>query len=324
MATYKEIKGTGVQNFSSDPANPIAGQVWYNTTSGTLKLSTGPEIGAWATGNSMNTSRFSLSGAGTQTAALAFGGRPNSGPTTAVTESYNGTNWTEVNDLNAARKYFAGCGANNTAALAVGGQGPSAPLTETWNGTNWTEVNDLNLGRFSLAAAGTNTAALAFGGQAADGNPTGPVATETWNGTSWTEVNDLNTGRSNLGGAGTNTAALAFGGTPLFAATESWNGTSWTEVNDLNTARAYFGSAGKTNTAALAFGGNPAPTGQTESWNGTNWTEGSDLNTARRYLAVGAVGTNTAALAFGGYTGSGTAITEEWSTTGGTQTISTS
>jgi hypothetical protein len=42
-----------------------------------------------------------LRGAGTNTAALAFGG--NIPPTTGATETWNGTNWTEVNDLNTAR-----------------------------------------------------------------------------------------------------------------------------------------------------------------------------------------------------------------------------
>jgi hypothetical protein len=38
-----------------------------------------------------------------------------------VTESWNGTSWTEVNDLNTARRDLGGCGATNTAALAFGG-----------------------------------------------------------------------------------------------------------------------------------------------------------------------------------------------------------
>ena len=37
MADYKDIAGTKVQNFSSDPSDPLLGQVWYNTTSTTLK-----------------------------------------------------------------------------------------------------------------------------------------------------------------------------------------------------------------------------------------------------------------------------------------------
>jgi hypothetical protein len=39
---------------------------------------------------------------------------------TAETESWNGTSWTEVNDLNTARWNLAGAGIN-TSALAFGG-----------------------------------------------------------------------------------------------------------------------------------------------------------------------------------------------------------
>ena len=37
MATYKEIIGTNIEVVSSDPSNPVTGQVWYNTTTDQLK-----------------------------------------------------------------------------------------------------------------------------------------------------------------------------------------------------------------------------------------------------------------------------------------------
>ena len=179
MATYKEILGTAVQNFAGDPANPITGQVWYNTVTGVFKYQNEIISGAWATGGNLNTARYVLAGAGIQTSALAFGGStgPNAGVTN--TESYNGTNWTSVNSLNTARGSLAGCGATNTAALAFGGDtqpqtgGPLSAATETWNGTNWTSVNSMNTARTSLGGAGIQTAALGFGGfTTADTNAT--------------------------------------------------------------------------------------------------------------------------------------------------------
>jgi hypothetical protein len=74
MATYKGIQGFTIQNLSADPSNPIEGQVWYNSTSNVWKVEEATTAGAWATGNNMNTARDGLAGAGTQTAALAFGG----------------------------------------------------------------------------------------------------------------------------------------------------------------------------------------------------------------------------------------------------------
>jgi hypothetical protein len=74
MAEYKGIKGFKVQYLSADPSNPIIGQTWYNSTSKDLKYTGATAAGAWATANNMNTARAGLAGAGTQTAALAFGG----------------------------------------------------------------------------------------------------------------------------------------------------------------------------------------------------------------------------------------------------------
>jgi hypothetical protein len=180
MATYKEILGTAVQNFAGDPANPIIGQVWYNSISGRFRYNeVAPQLGAWQTGGSLNTARNQLGSAGTQTSALAFGGITT--VNTGATESYNGTSWTSSpNSLNTVRRALGGTGATNTAALAFGGRDPGGIAegeTESWNGTSWTELNDLNTARWAMGSAGTNTAALAFGG----GTPATTGATEAYN-----------------------------------------------------------------------------------------------------------------------------------------------
>ena len=84
----------------------------------------------------------------------------------AFTESYNGSSWTELNDLNLARSYIGGGNMTQTSALAIGGQPPASRTeTELWNGTNCTEVNDLNQGRYGVVSAGADsTSALAAGG----------------------------------------------------------------------------------------------------------------------------------------------------------------
>ena len=92
MATYKEIKGTQIEVLASDPSNPVEGHVWFNSTSNVLKGEGATTAGTWATGGTMNTARSSLGGAGTQTAALAFGG--NDGSPTAATEE-----WSSVSDV---------------------------------------------------------------------------------------------------------------------------------------------------------------------------------------------------------------------------------
>jgi len=319
MASYKEIFGTNIEVLASDPANPVTGQVWYNSTDNLVKGAAATTAGAWATGGSLNTPTSAMGYAGTQTASLAVGGE---GPTGIIgnTQSYNGSSWTEVNDLNTARYSLRG-GGTQTSALQAGGETyPYTAATESWNGSSWTEVNDLNTARTAFAGGGAdNTNSIVFAGRSNQPAPTANVTglTESWNGSSWTEVNDMNTARKSNGGCGINTAALTFGGDlpGVTAVTESWNGTSWTEVGDLNTARFNIQGTG-TYTLALAYGGQtPSNTAATEEWNGTSWSETTDLSIARD--RQGATGTQTAALAFGGnpLPTAGTA-TEEWTGAG--------
>ena len=106
MATYKEVHGTNIQVLSSDPSVTTNGQIWYNSTSGTLKGFANKVNGSWVSGGSMNTARTSLgsANAGTQTAALGFGANTYGNP--GITESYNGSTWTETGDLNNKREAF--------------------------------------------------------------------------------------------------------------------------------------------------------------------------------------------------------------------------
>ncbi len=121
MATYKEIHGTNIEVVSSDPSNPVNGQLWYNTSTNKVKgFLINP--GSWSTGGTLNSARGNVASAGIQTAGLIAGGQPP--VATVVTELYNGANWTEVNDLNQGRQNFAGAG-TNTAAVVFGGLAPS-------------------------------------------------------------------------------------------------------------------------------------------------------------------------------------------------------
>ena len=99
MTTYKEIRGSQIEAVATDPSNPVEGQVWYNTTSNVLKGQAATAAGAWASGGNLNTARqLGASAAGTRDSNLVAGGEPFTGKT----EEYNGTSWTEVNDLNTA------------------------------------------------------------------------------------------------------------------------------------------------------------------------------------------------------------------------------
>ena len=181
------------------------------------------------------------SAVGTSTASLTFGG-VTSTTKVAVTESWNGTNWTEVNDLNQARLNLGGTG-TSTDALAIGGNLDPGNVnsTESWDGTNWYEVNNLNTARAVGTAFGTASSAIYAGGNVGDKN-------ELWNGAIWTEKNDLSVPREGGSPAGTSTAGLFGGGSiaPIVATTEEWNADFaygvWVTENSLNNIRAGLGS----------------------------------------------------------------------------------
>ena len=314
MTTYKGIRGLTIRTVAGDPDPLITGDIWYSTATRKIR---GAKIGdgAWASGGNQNSAVADRGTVGIQTAALAMGGVAY----TANAETYNGSSWTEVANLNTPRAYLGGSGTFG-AGLAFAGYNAADPYvrveSETWDGSSWTEVGDLNTARNSVFSLGaTNTAAVCAGGTTLTANT---AVSETWNGTAWTEGNNLNTVRQLGGSAGTTTAGLTFGGrdpSPWSVNAESYDGTSWTEGANLNTGRSEGGGAG-IQTSALYFGGRSAPTTRpavTESWDDSSWTEVADLSTARTtWMSTGA--SNTSALAIGGWTapGSKSQATEEW------------
>jgi hypothetical protein len=114
------------------------GQVFYNSTSNAFKVTKqSVPAGTWASGASVNTARVQGGTAGTvNTATLFFGGLTPAGSPryVAVTELYNGSSWTEVNDLNTARQGLAGNGTQTDAFASGGDTPPNSAAAETWNG----------------------------------------------------------------------------------------------------------------------------------------------------------------------------------------------
>jgi hypothetical protein len=315
MATYKGIQGYTVQSLSSDPPGAEAvGKLWYNSGTGTFKIGTSG-AGAWASGGATNTARDAGASAGTQTAALYFGGRLPG--TTKNTEKYDGTSWTEVNNLNTAREYLGGAG-TQTAALAIGTLDQSPNLgCETWDGTSWTEGNNTNLVHGGgNTSGGTTTSAICAGGGWPPPSPYYHAESETYDGTCWSEGNDLTSALGALQGGSSYSAvpgAFSYGGYPAQTTYITYDGTCWSTGTAGGTTRDQGTGAGS-NTAALVFAGNPGHQTNTEQFDGTSWTELADLSTGRR--AASGAGTNTLGLCIAGETPPGSTknnICEEWS-----------
>jgi hypothetical protein len=254
-------------------------------------------IGVWNTGGALITARYFSAGAGSQNAALGFGGVGGA----FSTEAYNGTSWSTGGALSTGRYAAGGAGTQN-AALTFAGfatPGPSnfvTNITEAYNGSSWSTRSNMNTTRRSLVGAGTQNTALGFGGSL-PAQTFGTTCTEAYNGTSWQVVTAMITGRCQGASAGLQNAALSFGGVTnapgLLSATEAYNGVVWVAGGNLITARQSLAGAGTQN-AALAFG-NPTCT---EAYNGVSWVARGTLNVARGFLT--GAGTQTAALAFGG------------------------
>ena len=329
MSDFKTLKGLYIKHISSDPPSPIEGQIWYNTTSKTLKVA--PTVTAWSSGGSMGTARSNAgsTSSGPRDASLVFGGEfsPN---TRDENESYDGSSWTELGDINTGRRNIAGFG-TQTAAVAAGGLIPPASpqtqdLVEEWDGSSWTEVTDVPVaGIPDASSAGTLTAGLLFGGETAGGD--GHAAeTYHYDGTNWTDGGDLNTARSVAGGAGTQTAALMFGGDKPGTAdeTEEYNGTSWTNVNDMNNTTKDMGSGG-IQTNAMSAGGEGGPSKDlTELYDGTSWAAAPTLATARWGGGTTSASANTSSILFGGLIPPFTAATEEFTAAVTTRSVDTS
>jgi hypothetical protein len=107
MSEYKGIKGFSIQSLSADPADPNIGQVWYNSTSGSWKVTSVTTAGSWATGGNMGTARDGIGGAGTQTAALAMSGATNPNTPSNLSEEYDGSTWTAGGTMGTSRQRFS-------------------------------------------------------------------------------------------------------------------------------------------------------------------------------------------------------------------------
>ena len=120
--------------------------------------------GVWSVSAALIAGRHFLGGVGIQNAALAIGGSDGSvNATTTVTEEFNGTTWTELND-NTRGNNNSGATGTTYAAVSFGGNAAPQGGASKWNGVNWSATEDLSNPAYSKTiAAGTQNAAIVFG-----------------------------------------------------------------------------------------------------------------------------------------------------------------
>jgi hypothetical protein len=235
---------------------------------------------SWSEVTDLGTAQYYVAGAGTQTAALGFGGYTTPPAViTAKTVEYDGSSWTNGGDLNTARSQIAGAG-TQTAGLAFGGEDPTRTKVEEYNGSAWTNVTAKSTPTASAAGTGIQTAALSLGG------PT--VATELYDGTNWTSGGNMNVIRTSVTSAtGTQTLGLiAKGNLPpgnnLITNTEKFDGTTFATSASVTTGAQYACGTGATIGGVIHGGGTPlAGTNSTEEFtDGTETITASTLTTS--------------------------------------------
>ena len=129
MAEYINIRGQSIEVVASDPANPTLGQIWYNSTSNTLK---GENLGtSWTAIASLNTPVQNQGGFGTTSLALSAGGSP---PVTGATELYDGSTWSSDATMNTARSQVYGSGSVSAGLLAGGFTASPSTAVEEYTG----------------------------------------------------------------------------------------------------------------------------------------------------------------------------------------------
>ena len=298
MSTYKELIGKKIKAVSSDPSDSAEGQMWYNTTTQSLRGLAVVE--AWSAGANTNNSKQRPGGCGTQDAGLACGGlsAPPDPPGLATTEEYNGSGWTTAANLNTARGNTALFG-TQTAAVFSGKGSPATPYagtTELYNGTAWTTNPNSAPDTYNYrSVCGISTAGLLSGGNYPPTNR--GAGNEEFDGTSFSEGGDLPQKQSSQGQAGTQTAAInSFGSTNNPASGNSgdadnaisleYDGTSWTAGPNGNGVVPLSGYAmgSGTQTDALFAGGPPT---NSCKYDGTTFSVGPALATAQPASARG-------------------------------------
>ena len=286
MATYQDIKGLKVKYLSADPGTLRAGEVWYNSTTGTLKGVV--SFGAWSSSSPISTARYGSGQGGTATAGFIVSG----GPAPKVqTEEFNGTGWSTGEDVS-VDSYFGGGAGTLTAGLYSGGEYPPGGNTDRtieYDGTNWTTVTAYPQALKMIASCGTQTSALYATGVLQP--PAGAKQTETreYNGSAWISGGAYPTGiqAGNMTGASSTSAILMGGSTisPSLSA-NTYNGTAWAAAPDANSAAQSCGSSG-IETSAIFFGGGPGYLTATQSFDGSTWTTEGALGTGVASLPTG-------------------------------------
>ena len=288
MSTYKEIIGKKIKSVSSDPSDSADGQMWYNTTTQSIRGIAILE--AWSSGSPTTEDKPNLScGAGTQTAGLVAGGNT---PGSVITNEYNGTGHSVGGTLNNGG-FARNMGGTQTAGFCYGNlvSSPDFPTAECehYNGTAWTTITNVPQVTTSGGSFGSTTAGVVFSGRINNNDDCNTVTSE-YDGSSWTSGGAFPAAMRGIGSAtgAPATDGISMGGQVQPGGTKQttvnkYDGTSWTAETGIPTATSFASGSGTNSDNALIFGGNhpPGRTGATFGYDGSSWTTKPSMATVR-------------------------------------------
>ena len=314
--------------FGGGPPHTAVTEDWNVSTTVTTPA-------AFSSGGTMGTGRYGGQYFGTGKASqVACGGHvPGSPPSTANSETYDGTTWSEGNNINTARFNGAGGGTETAGVISMGRSPSDSNATEEYNGSSWTTVTASPETKYRKVGAGTQTALIVTGGLNSPPTVVYPTTSLEYDGTNWTSGGTAPFGGNYMDGVGTETSAVVFGGnSPNDPAGQSnnlsfdYNGSAWTANNNINSNHAgqHFAS-GTVTDAIIGAGGAPYTIAAvSETYDGTTFATNATLATEGQRGGKGT--TSGAAFAVGGHPPY-LAVTEEYtaaSTAVNVKTITTS
>ena len=298
---------------------------------------------AFSSGGSMGNARYggNFFGSG-KSSQVAVGGQKAAVPPTANniadSETYDGTSWSEGNNMGTARFNGSGTGTETAGLIATGRNPAASPSpqvyygnTEEYNGTSYSEVNDCPQAAYRRCGAGTQTATIIVGGLVPPASTTNYSTTSNeYDGTNWSSGGAAPFKANYMDGVGVTTAAVVFGGQQdpsTRLASYDYDGTSWTANNNMNIDHGgQHLVSGTVTDAIIAGGGAPyALAAQAETYDGTTFTTNATLATGGQRGGRGSTTAN--AIGCGGYAPGYLTATEEYtaaSTGANVKTITTS
>ena len=228
-AAVDEYNGTTYSVGTNYPTTNYAGQGAGTLTAGLI--AGGNQTGAsyknesytydgssWTSAPNLNKARNGCATSiGTQTAALIHGGYDEANPLSgrAETEEFNGTSWSEQNDLSTGRAH-GGSGGTQTAGIYFCGETTNSGTfntrcpntTEEYDGSSWSGGGTVPGNFTRLNGSGLQTACFRIGGA----SPSVVSTTDYYNGSSWASAAALGSAQNWASSGGTSGNDSIIGG----------------------------------------------------------------------------------------------------------------